>query len=120
MRSYDPREKQGDWGCVAVYAIFFIVIIVPVFVCLLQNGNTPLHLSCIKGYHDIAALLLCNGADKTIRNEVVSLFAWFSVSSGDLAAQDGKTAIAYVQSSSSLAALEVRCCSFILRISVFA
>lgn len=43
-----------------------------------QNNNiinisplrTPLHWACKKGYLDVAALLLKNGADKNIRSEI--------------------------------------------------
>ncbi|XP_003491648.1 ankyrin repeat domain-containing protein 40-like [Bombus vosnesenskii] len=34
------------------------------------NGWTPLHWACKKGYLDVAALLLKNGADKNIRSEI--------------------------------------------------
>ena len=40
------------------------------YIILLQDGNTALLLTCIKGKVDVVTVLLQAGADKSIQNKV--------------------------------------------------
>lgn len=77
----DFNQKDADGNTVLHYLVSTstpnIEIIEKILVSDKQNlsvnmqnkdGNTPLHLATIHGLHDIASLLVENGADKTIKN----------------------------------------------------